>query len=413
VTTSENQPAAFGVRKNKLGLCLSGGGFRATLFHLGALRRLNEVGLLSRFDTISSVSGGSIINGVLARAWPSLRWGAGGVFENFSEEVERRTRAFCSTNARNGPLFWRRLWPSNLKKLWWEGKSATNLLADLYAEERLLGDLRLQHLTDVRKAGGPNFVFCATNFQTGVNFVFNATVVGDWKIGYTRARDLRLADAVAASSAFPIAFPPLRQQFDPARHQFRWGALEGCPEYAAITRRVILTDGGVYDNLGLEPVWKNHGVVFCSDGGGPYTLDAAPGTSLLPRLSHSNDIINNQARAVRKRALIAAMERGEYGGAYWGLTTDITKYEAGVAGYGGRVLKLLARVRTDLDSFSEGEQLVLMNHGWALAKAALLKHFPEASNPPGAPPSPQLLASYKASAEAVGKSGRHLKVLRR
>ena len=53
-------------------LCLSGGGFRATLFHLGALRRLNEFGLLSRFDAISSVSGGSILNGVLATRWPRL-----------------------------------------------------------------------------------------------------------------------------------------------------------------------------------------------------------------------------------------------------------------------------------------------------------------------------------------------------
>ena len=44
-------------------MCLSGGGFRATLFHLGALRRLNEIGMLQFIDTFSSVSGGSIING--------------------------------------------------------------------------------------------------------------------------------------------------------------------------------------------------------------------------------------------------------------------------------------------------------------------------------------------------------------
>src|SRR5438552_1583288 len=47
-------------------LCLSGGGFRAALFHLGALRRLNELGILSRIDTITSVSGGSIIAAHLA-----------------------------------------------------------------------------------------------------------------------------------------------------------------------------------------------------------------------------------------------------------------------------------------------------------------------------------------------------------
>src|ERR1041385_3830739 len=51
-------------------LCLSGGGFRATLFHLGALRRLNETGVLARLDTITSVSGGSIMAAALATRAP-------------------------------------------------------------------------------------------------------------------------------------------------------------------------------------------------------------------------------------------------------------------------------------------------------------------------------------------------------
>lgn len=49
-----------------IGLALSGGGFRATLFHCGALWRLNDLGVLARLDRISSVSGGSITAGVLA-----------------------------------------------------------------------------------------------------------------------------------------------------------------------------------------------------------------------------------------------------------------------------------------------------------------------------------------------------------
>src|SRR6266852_8666340 len=51
---------------NSIGLALSGGGFRATLFHLGAIRRLHELGILPKLTTISSVSGGSILNGFLA-----------------------------------------------------------------------------------------------------------------------------------------------------------------------------------------------------------------------------------------------------------------------------------------------------------------------------------------------------------
>ena len=55
-----------------IALCLSGGGYRAMLFHLGALWRLNEAGYLPRLDRVSSVSGGSMTNGALALAWPTL-----------------------------------------------------------------------------------------------------------------------------------------------------------------------------------------------------------------------------------------------------------------------------------------------------------------------------------------------------
>jgi len=49
-----------------MGVCFSGGGYRASLFHAGAVRRLNEVGLLTSADTITSVSGGSIMTAQLA-----------------------------------------------------------------------------------------------------------------------------------------------------------------------------------------------------------------------------------------------------------------------------------------------------------------------------------------------------------
>lgn len=62
-----------------IGLCLSGGGYRAMLFHLGALRRLNGAGLPPRLDRISSVSGGSITSGVLAMNWSHLAFDPQGV----------------------------------------------------------------------------------------------------------------------------------------------------------------------------------------------------------------------------------------------------------------------------------------------------------------------------------------------
>lgn len=374
MTEEQYQPLPKSARRNKMGLCLSGGGFRATLFHLGSLRRLNEIGLLSKLNTISSVSGGSILNGLLARVWPNLTPDADGVFTNFQAEVEDRIRLFCSMNIRSGPLLWQRLNPLKWKRLTIDGDSATNLLADTY-RKYLVGDLTLQRLADIRDRGGPDLVFCATNYQTGVNFIFTPRVLGDWTIGYITGRDFYLANAVASSSAFPIAFPPLNLQLGVPPEEFRRGGLKNHRSYRELTKRILLTDGGVYDNLALEPVWKDHATIFCSDGGAPFDASAKP-WSLLPfRLYRSNEIINNQARAVRKRWLISSYTRGVYNGCYWGVATEIADYEVDIAGYRGDMLTRISSMRTDLNSFSDGEQHLLINHGWALTKAAIERYF--------------------------------------
>src|SRR5882672_9715999 len=88
---------------NRLALCLSGGGFRAALFHLGALRRLNELGILGRVDLVCSVSGGSILAAHLAtrlRAWPA----SGTPFPTWEEAVETPFRAFVRNNIRTGAI---------------------------------------------------------------------------------------------------------------------------------------------------------------------------------------------------------------------------------------------------------------------------------------------------------------------
>src|SRR5215213_6427202 len=55
-----------------IGLCLSGGGYRAMLFHVGTLWRLYETGLLRDAKRISSVSGGSIAAAMLGLKWSAL-----------------------------------------------------------------------------------------------------------------------------------------------------------------------------------------------------------------------------------------------------------------------------------------------------------------------------------------------------
>src|SRR5688572_20200187 len=94
-------------------LCLSGGGFRAALFHLGALRRLNELGVLPRVTMITSVSGGSILNGILAMNWGRLSQKGDGRLNGFDEAVANPLRAFCARDLRTPLLVGSRLNPLN------------------------------------------------------------------------------------------------------------------------------------------------------------------------------------------------------------------------------------------------------------------------------------------------------------
>ena len=401
--------SAYHPHKDRKGiaLCLSGGGFRAALFHLGAIRRLNEVGFLSKVDTFSSVSGGSIANGLLAKVWPTLKKDQAGVFGNLLSSYETPLREFCGKDLRTGVLITSRLNPAHWAELAGADHSVTDLLAHAY-EDRLVGRLSLGDLATIRKNGGPRFVFCTSSLQTGVDFQFTGEGVGDWQIGQAEAPEILVADAIAASSAFPIAFPPLVLRFDPGRFTKREGLLSDVELKRELRRRVVLSDGGVYDNLGLEPVWKDHAMVLCSDGGKPFALAPSPGVSSVPRLLRVQDVIGNQAIALRKRWLVSSFESKVYSGAYWGIGTEIDGYPQHGVGYQGVVLSRLREVRTDLDKFSEKEQLVLMNHGWALGDAAIRSYLPKDSLPENIPvglvPDSGLLNDAVAAAQALERS---------
>jgi NTE family protein len=374
-----------------IGLALSGGGFRATLFHLGALRRLNDLGLLSKMTMISSVSGGSILNGLLASRWQRLRQDVSGIFQNFQEEVETPTREFCSKNLRNYPLLTGRLNPLHWKELLTEDYSVSNLLAEKYDSDLLHG-ATMQTIRDIFEKGGPRFVFCATNLGAGVNWVFDAKRMGDYQTGYTWQPDLKLGMAVAASSAFPLAFPPLTIVLD-QRGTWEFGDLPEGPLRDQLRTKAQLTDGGVYDNMGLEPVWKRHDFVFCSDAGAPFSMDGEPEGNIVSRLKRSNDIIDRESRALRRRMLVDAFTRKDYRGSFWGIATDINEYPLTpkATGYSGATLAAIGDIRTDLDVFRPGEQLVLMNHGWLLCGAAIRGYCPEWPDRPSTAPDAALL----------------------
>ena len=93
--SSQGSISTFKGTRDGVGLALSGGGFRVTLFHLGALWRLSELGILSQVSRISSVSGGSILNGLLAIIWEKQDFKDGVAF-NFEQAVVSPLWTLCS-----------------------------------------------------------------------------------------------------------------------------------------------------------------------------------------------------------------------------------------------------------------------------------------------------------------------------
>jgi len=98
-------------------LCLSGGGYRAMIFHVGAIWRLNELGYLAKLDRISSVSGGSITAGVLGLNWHMLRFDANGVATNLDEEFVKPLRKLASKTIDLGAVIRGILLPASMKLL--------------------------------------------------------------------------------------------------------------------------------------------------------------------------------------------------------------------------------------------------------------------------------------------------------
>jgi NTE family protein len=244
-------------RQDGIALACSGGGFRATLFHVGTLLRLNEFGLLGKIARYSSVSGGSITCGVLAHAWQRLEFDAAGVATNFTELVATPLEDFCSTGIDVSVIGRGVLNPF---------KSASDYLIEAYRDKLGL-DVSLQTLPDT-----PRFVFNSTNLASGVSFRFSKPYMGDYRIGLYHNPSIDLATAVAASSAFPPFLSPLVIKVDDPNKFIK---VTGADLYDDVSYRskLYLTDGGVYDNMGLETVWNRYSIVLVSDAGAPWASD--------------------------------------------------------------------------------------------------------------------------------------------
>lgn len=305
-----NNPESRGNDKpdDCIAIALSGGGARAIAFHLGCLSALNEIGLLQRCSVMSCVSGGSILG-----AMYSIHKGNFEEFEKkvrqllkdglhcqtmkmcFSKSVMREvllsylgyyTCNFLNKLQRNRYLknFCNlRVMSQSNEKPFYSTKRAFRTTALEKTLDNLLFEGR--KMTDIQE-NKPIFVAQATELRTGSAFYFSSHACGGYRFGTIDPKDIRIAMAVTASAAHPLFFPVLDETFE-------FNDSEGKTKIDTVN----LTDGGIYDNLGLSVLWpdrdhkmsisvpKPNVIISCRASDGPRKY--APGGFLHRRLKNS------------------------------------------------------------------------------------------------------------------------------
>src|SRR3954454_24575411 len=152
---------------NRIGLALSGGGFRASLYHLGLVRFLRDAGILSGVTHISAVSGGSIFAAHLVLNWDRYS-GSPNEFDAAASEFLSFVRLDVRNRiARRFPLCYPLLWPRRLLGLSNRKLTRTGLLEHHY-EKYLYGDTSLFQLPEL-----PELHILATNLSEGCLCSFN------------------------------------------------------------------------------------------------------------------------------------------------------------------------------------------------------------------------------------------------
>lgn len=357
-----------------IALCLSGGGYRAMVFHLGALWRLNDAGFLPKLKRISSVSGGSITAGVLGLRWKKLNFQQG-VAQNLFDQVIKPVQDLAGKTIDAEAIFGGLFLPGSIN----------DKVIDAY-NEYLFHGATLQDLPSDDE--GPRFVINATNVQSGALWRFSKPFMADYLVGMVPNPTVDLAVAVAASSAFPPVLSPAKLKLDP--HAFKADPM--CPlQKEPYTSDVVLSDGGVYDNLGLETAWKQIQTVLVSDGGGKMQAQEEPKHDWARHAYRVLDIIDNQVRSLRKRQIIEAFkdQEDDHDGTYWGIRSHIADYQVpGALPCPDHRTLDLAETPTRLKRMDDTLQRRLINWGFAICDAALRKHVDPALPQPTSFPYP-------------------------
>jgi len=378
-----------------LGLALSGGGFRATLYHLGIVRFLRDAGALEHVTDIASVSGGSIIAAHLVLNWERYN-GTDDDFDSAASELIR----FVKFDVRNHIV--RRLpmqYPLRLlaKFHLCSGRNLTpNAILERYYRDRLYGDKCLYELPEQ-----PMLHLLATNVSNGSLSVFNRNGLyiqersndGSGSFNYIPGTMASIPRVVGASSAFPGFFPPVEIS----------AADLGVSDGQFPTE--FFTDGGVYDNLSIRAFsWLKQqqprfDQVLVSDAGKPFQILSDAALGVIGQSVRATDILWDR---------VWQLERENFGskdGFLFLPMSTIVDQAADATVLNPVVQAEVQSIRTDLDQFSDQEINALTQHGYEVARQLCRQNhvlgdveFPDAA--PWAPVPSSKLPKVKASGES-------------
>jgi predicted acylesterase/phospholipase RssA len=397
----------------RVGLALSGGGFRAALYHIGVLAKLAELDVLRHVEALSCVSGGSIAGAhyyLEVQRLLETKQDAEITREDYIAIVQRMQKDFLAgvqTNIRT------RVFASfvvNLKMAFWPGYSRTEHVGELYEKNifsragdqkprRAMTDLLVQPLGESetfrpdahnwrRATKVPVLVLNATTLNTGHNWQFTASWMGEPTAGidsevdgnyrlrrmyYKEApppyRAYPLGQAVASSSCVPGLFEPIN-------------LLNLYPDMD-----VRLVDGGVQDNQGIGALLdQGCTVLLVSDASGQMESQKRPGNGIFSSLKRSNSILGARVREAEYEDILArrrsSLLRGlmfihlkkglEVSPVNWIGCEDpmpaAQTYPLTAYGIRKDVQERIAAIRTDLDSFHDVEAYALMSSGYRMAE---------------------------------------------
>ena len=274
--------------RKDVGLALSDGGSRAIAFHLGCLRALRDLDLLKRLQVLSSVSGGSVVSAMYAYSNGAFEEFDAGVVQLLGRGLQRDIiahtftpnaifralrglvtsgvyaltrvlRRLLGASAESEPTGRRNPPPAR-------PFSRTEAFRNVLAKS-LYGETLMHEVT----RGSLHTVINATELRTGSAFRFGSKESGSWRLGTVAVREPLVADAVAASAAYPIALPALERDYVLQK--------DG---HAPEPQRVVLTDGGVFENLGVSPLEPGRDPSISTNVFNPdYIISCDAGTGIL------------------------------------------------------------------------------------------------------------------------------------